>query len=52
MEQLSFAATVIHRQRMRDLMDEARGERHLRAMKRRDAEAWLQRRYLRNRKNI
>ena len=50
MENLSIIAPSIHKQRMHDLMEEARIERFLNDKKNRKASDWLQRRLHRNRK--
>lgn len=50
MENLSIIAPSLHKQRMHDLMEEARIERFLNDKKNRKASDWLQRRLHRNRK--
>ncbi len=50
MENLSIIAPSIHKQRMHELMEEARIERFLNDKKNRKASDWLQRRLHRNRK--
>ena len=50
MENLSIIAPSLHRQRMHELMEEARIERFLNERKNRKASDWLQRRLHRNRK--
>ena len=49
MENLSIIAPSVHRQRMQELMEEARIERFLNDKKKRKASDWLQRRLHRNR---
>ena len=51
MDQISFTAASVHKQRMHELMEEARIERFLNEKKHRDATDWLQRRLHRNRKS-
>lgn len=50
MENLSIIIPSLHKQRMHDLMEEARIERFLNDKKNRKASDWLQRRLHRNRK--
>lgn len=50
MENLGIIAPSVHRQRMQDLMEEARIERFLNDRKNRKAKDWQQRRLHRNRK--
>lgn len=50
MENLSIITPSIHKQRMHELMEEARIERFLNDKKNRKASDWLQRRLHRNRK--
>lgn len=50
MENLSIIAPSLHKQRMHDLMEEAKIERFLTDKKNRKASDWLQRRLHRNRK--
>ncbi|MCY3798844.1 MAG: hypothetical protein OXG84_13615 [Chloroflexi bacterium] len=50
MENLSIIAPSLHKQRMRELMEEAKIERFLNDKKNRKASDWLQRRLHRNRK--
>jgi len=50
MENLSIIAPSVHKQRMHELMEEARIERFLNDRKKRKASDWLQRRLHRNRK--
>ena len=50
MENLTFTAASMHKQRMRDLMEEAKIERFLNEKKNREATHWLQRRLHRQRK--
>ena len=50
MENLSIIAPSIHKQRMNDLLEEAKIERFLNDKKKRKASDWLQRRLHRNRK--
>lgn len=50
MENLSIITPSVHKQRMRDLMEEARIERFLNERKNRNAMDWMQRRLHRNRK--
>ncbi len=51
MEHLTFTTPYLHKQRMDELMEEAKIERFLNEKKNRDAIAWQQRRLHRNRKN-
>jgi hypothetical protein len=50
MENLSIIVPSLHKQRMHELMEEARIERFLNEKKNRKASDWLQRRLHRNRK--
>ena len=50
MYNLSLTAPDLNRQRMHELMEEARIERFLNDRKKREAEAWQQRRLQRHRK--
>lgn len=50
MENLSIITPSVHKQRMHELMEEARIERFLNDKKNRKANDWLQRRLHRNRK--
>ena len=50
MENLSIIAPSLHKQRMHELMEEAKIERFLNDKKNRKASDWLQRRLHRNRK--
>ena len=50
MENLSIIVPSLHKQRMHELMEEARIERFLTEKKNRKASDWLQRRLHRNRK--
>ncbi len=50
MENLSIIVPSLHKQRMHELMEEARIERFLNDKKNRKASDWLQRRLHRNRK--
>ncbi len=50
MENLSFTAEILHRQRAHELQEEARIERFLNEKKRREANSWIQRRLHRHRK--
>lgn len=50
MENLSIITPSLHKQRMHELMEEARIERFLNDKKNRKASDWLQRRLHRNRK--
>ena len=52
MENLSIIVPSLHKQRMHELMEEARIERFLNEKKNRRATDWLQRRLHRNRKHI
>ncbi len=49
MENVNFAAEILHKQRARELQEEARIERFLNERKNREANAWLQRRLQRHR---
>ena len=51
MENLSIIAPSLHKQRMHELLEEARIERFLNEKKNRKASDWLQRRLHRNRKS-
>ena len=50
MEGLTYTAASVHKQRMHDLMEEAKIERFLNERKHREANLWLQRRLQRQRK--
>lgn len=50
MENLSIITPSVHKQRMRELMEEARIERFLNERKNRQATDWMLRRLHRNRK--
>ena len=50
MEGLTITAASVHKQRMQELMEEARIERFLNDKKNREANDWQQRRLHRNRK--
>ncbi len=52
MENLSIIVPSLHKQRMHELMEEARIERFLNEKKNRKASEWLQRRLHRNRKTF
>ena len=52
MDNLTLGIARFHKQRTEELMEEARIERFLADRKRRDANAWLQRRLHRNRKTV
>lgn len=49
MQDLTYLATRLHRQRTQELLEEARIERYLNSRKQRDAIAWQQRRMQRHR---
>ncbi len=49
MENLNFTAEILHRQRARELQEEARIERFLNDRKNREANSWFQRRLQRHR---
>jgi len=51
MENLIFTASYLHKQRMQELMEEARIERLLTEKKHREATAWQHRQLHRNRKS-
>ncbi len=51
MNNLTLTARSLHKQRMHELMEEARIERFLTDRKKREAEAWQQRRHQHYRKN-
>ncbi len=51
MDNLIFNTPQLHKQRMQELMEEARIERLLNEKKRREATAWQQRQLHRNRKS-
>lgn len=51
MENLSIITPSVHKQRMHELMEEARIERFLNERKNRKTTDWMQRRLHRNRKN-
>ena len=50
MENLNFAAEILHRHRAHELQEEARIERFLNEKKQREAKSWMQRRLHRHRK--
>ena len=52
MENLSIITPSLHKQRMHELMEEARIERFLNERKNRKATDWMQRRLHRNRKTV
>lgn len=50
MENLSFTAEILHKQRAHELQEEARIGRFLNEKKHREANSWIQRRLHRHRK--